>query len=362
MNIAFLGTRGIPNNYGGFEQFAQVLGKNLVKEGHFVTVYSPHYHSFKESVFEGVNIVHKYCPEKLFGPFAHFIYDWICTKDAISKNFDIVYHSGYQSASPSIYWFKKKFKGLFVTNMDGLEWKRSKWSYPVKLLTKLMEKIAVNYSDYLISDNIGIKKYYLEKFNKESEYIAYGAKNVATFSEKTLIEYDLKPKNYFLIIARLEPENNIEMILDGYVKSNSKLKFIIVGSTKTKHGKFLKKRYTNLNNIQFIGSIYKKDTLDDLRGFASAYFHGHSVGGTNPSLLEAMSCHVSIIAHKNEFNQAVLSKNTNFFKNSYDVETIINNSNFLNDHSIKVNSKIIKNEFSWEKITKQYLIFFKKIY
>ena len=170
--------------------------------------------------------------------------------------------------------------------MDGLEWKRAKWSFFVKQLTKWFEKLATKNSNYLISDNKGIQDYIKKKYNKESVMIPYGADKVNP-KKQYLVEYNVTIQDYFLLIARLEPENNIEMILDGYLSSESTTSFLVVGNTETSYGKYLKDKYIEAD-IVFLGGIFNKEHLDSLRKFAKVYFHGHSVGGTNPALLEAM--------------------------------------------------------------------------
>lgn len=366
MKIAILGTRGIPNFHGGFEQFAEYLSVGLLKLGYDVTVYNSSEHPFKENFFNGVKVKTFYCPEKKYGSFSHFIYDWLCSKDAaLNEQYDIIYHAGYQSSSPSIMKFKKKSKAVWVTNMDGLEWKRDKWSKPVKLLTKIMEKIAVKYSDFIIADNIGIQTYYRENFKLESKYIAYGANIPNDVSDKFLNDYKLDINNYYIIVARLEPENSIEIILDGFLKSNSNKTFVVIGKCFTKYGSFLKKKYIKNQNIKFIGGVYDKNKLDSLRKYSSIYFHGHTVGGTNPSLLEAMSLGCFIVHHNNSFNNSVIRSSLYSFKNSSDVANILfnkENNNIVNVNELRNNNiSIIKNEYSWEKILDNHNQFFRSI-
>lgn len=356
MKVAILGTRGIPNNYGGFEQFAEYLSVLLVKRNYQVTVYNPHYHLYKKNEYRGVQIKFIYSPEKYLGASANFVYDFLCMRDALKEDYDIILECGYHSNAPSYFLLNGKQKPILITNMDGLEWSRSKWNILTRWLIKKLEKLAVKKSHYLISDNIGIQQYYLERFGVKSNYIAYGANPVCEFSEKFLFPYSLSKDNYYILIARLEPENNIEMILNGYILSGSNLPFMVVGNCETKYGTYLKKKYLNVN-IHFIGGIYNKDVLDSLRYYSKAYFHGHSVGGTNPSLLEAMACKALVIAHSNVFNRSVLKDNAFFFSLDRDVSSIINNLE-KNDCDIDIkkinNYKLIQNEYSWSVITDRY--------
>jgi len=361
MKIAILGTRGIPNNYGGFEQCAENLSVSLVENGYDVTVYSTDSHPYQSKIFKGVNIIKKYCPENNIGSAAHFIYDFICLKDALKKEFDVIFEFGYQSVAISFLLLPIK-KSVIVTNMDGLEWKRAKWSPYVKKLTKWFEKIASKKSTFLISDNKGIQDYIKQKYNKESVMIPYGADKVNPTKE-LLTKYNVKIEEYFLLIARLEPENNIEMILDGFLISESPISFLVVGNTETSYGKYLQDKYI-LGNIVFLGSVFNKEHLDSLRKFAKVYFHGHSVGGTNPALLEAMAAQAFIFAHNNVFNRDVLEDNAFYFNNSNEVQQLLNCLKDIEKskkEKISNNSIKIDNDYSHQNITNQYIDLIEKI-
>ena len=361
MKIAILGTRGIPNNYGGFEQCAENLSVSLVENGYDVTVYSTDSHPYQSKIFKGVNIIKKYCPENNIGSAAHFIYDFICLKDALKKEFDVIFEFGYQSVAISFVLLPIK-KSVIVTNMDGLEWKRAKWSPYVKKLTKWFEKIASKKSTFLISDNKGIQDYIKQKYNKDSVMIPYGADKVNPTKE-LLTKYNVKIEEYFLLIARLEPENNIEMILDGFLISESPISFLVVGNTETSYGKYLQDKYIQ-GNIVFLGSVFNKEHLDSLRKFAKVYFHGHSVGGTNPALLEAMAAQAFIFAHNNVFNRDVLEDNAFYFNNSNEVQQLLNCLKDIEKskkEKISNNSIKIDNDYSHQNITNQYIDLIEKI-
>lgn len=364
MKIAILGTRGIPNHYGGFEQFAEIISVNLVKLGHEITVYNPHFHSYKENFFNDVKIKRAYSPEKYIGAAANFIYDYLCFRDALKSDFDIILECGYHSNAPSYYLMKKTTKPVLITNMDGIEWKRSKWNNFTRKLIEKLEKLAVDKSDYLVSDNIGIQKYYQKKYNVDSYCIAYGADLINNFNVGLLEDYKVESQKYFILIARLEPENNIETILDAFCQSQSDFPFLVIGNYNTKYGDYVKHKYKN-NKIFFCGGIYDKKRLDSLRKYALAYFHGHSVGGTNPSLLEAMASQAFIVAHENEFNQSILEGNALYFKGKNDLKTIIADlSSFsLTKRQLFIanNCIAIENRYAWDLITKEYETLFIKV-
>jgi glycosyltransferase involved in cell wall biosynthesis len=367
LRIAILGTKGIPNRYGGFEQFAEYLSKGLAVKGHEITVYSPHFHVYQQKELDGVKIRHVYCPENLLGGGAHFIYDYLCIKDALNQGFDIIYEAGYASCAHALRYFKKRSRKMpvVVTNMDGMEWKRSKWNAAVQNITKRAEALAVAYSDYLVADNLGIQKYFSAQYGKDSVYLPYGAEVVTDFKPEILEKYHVKPFSFFMIIARLEPENNIEKILQGYIESKSDLPFIVIGGLSTKHAKDLV-RYQQLNkNLRFVGGVYDIEELNTLRRYCAIYFHGHSVGGTNPSLLEAMGCGSFIAAHNNEFNRSVIGENGLFFTSPADVAHAIteqaNYSPGTRQKFLERNQQEIKEKYEWRGIIDLHEDFFHSI-
>lgn len=352
LKIGILGTRGIPNNHGGFEQLAEYLSVYLVDKGHDVYVYNTHTHPYKEKTWNGVKIVHCFDLEHKIGTAGQFVYDLNCIRNSRKQNFDVLLQLGYTSSSV---WYKLlPKKAIILTNMDGLEWKRTKYSKLVRRFLKRAEKLAAISSDFLISDSIAIKSYIKERYNRDSEFIAYGANLFINEKEHVLLEYNVEKYKYNMLIARLEPENNIETILDGVAKSDTVLPFLVIGKHETKFGEFLKNKFSNDNRIKFLGGIYNIEHLDNLRFYSNLYFHGHSVGGTNPSLLEAMASSSLIVAHDNDFNKSILGKDAFYFLNSDDVKLQLLKSKTNNSECIQANLNKIENEFSWPIINGHY--------
>ena len=361
MKIAILGTRGIPNNYGGFEQCAEHLSVGLVGKGHNVTVYSPYFHPYKEDTYQGVNIIRKQSPQHLIGNSAsNFIYDYLCFRDAVRKDFDIILELGLITSSLSIIFCNHKEK-VVATNLDGLEWKRSKWSNIVKKITKTLERYGVKYSDYLIADNIGIQEYIKDEYNRESEYIAYGSVDIKAPKMDCLLDYGIK-SDYLLSIARLEPENNLEMMFDAYIKSAISFPYIVVGNHITPYGDFLKDKYRN-KGIIFLGGIFNKEHLDNIRHYSKLYLHGHSVGGTNPALLEAMAAETLILAHDNKFNKSVIEENALYFSSSNELAKLLVDATLFNnkDTMVQCNLDKIDRVYRWSVVVDQYEDYFKRI-
>lgn len=355
MRIAIIGTRGIPNNYGGFEQLAQFLSLGLHAKGHEVYVYSSHKHIYQEKTWNGINIIHKYDPENKVGTVGQFIYDFNCILNSRKHKFDAILNLGYTSSSVWMHLFSSRSR--LITNMDGLEWKRSKYSKKVQAFLLYAEKLAVRYSDHLIADSRAIRDYLLSKYGVHSTFIAYGAPVFDQPQQQVLDKFSLRPAAYSLLIARMEPENNIEMILDGVATSSNTNPFLVVGNTANKFGIYLKDKFKTDNRIIFTGPIYDETVINNLRFFCGYYFHGHSVGGTNPSLLEAMGCGALIVAHDNEFNKSVLGEDALYFNDADSASSILNVDPLQvkeRDQRIRNNINKIRHDYSWKKIVEQY--------
>ncbi len=351
MRIGILGTRGIPNHYGGFEELAEQLSVFLAKEGHEVYVYSSHNHPYQEQMFKGVNILHKKDPEGKMGTVGQFFYDLNCVVDARKRKFDVLLQLGYTSSS--VWSFLMPSKAKLLTNMDGLEWKRAKYSNSVKVFLRRAEFWAARNSDVLIADAIGIQDYLLERFQIKASFIPYGAEIVSEF-DKGLLEKYKAEGIYDLVVARMEPENNIESILKAYQGRSERL--LMVGKTENQFAQDMQSQYAS-ENIEWLGGVYVKEQLNALRHFSRFHFHGHSVGGTNPSLLEAMGCSARIVAHNNPFNREVLQENAYFFESHHDIIEILETprDEVREASFISGNLERIRTTYNWEMVKRSYL-------
>lgn len=356
MKIAILGTRGIPNNYGGFEEFAENLALQLVEKNHDVSVYCPYSHQYKYSTYKNINLIKIKSVESL-GGFSQLIYDYKCLSDASKKNFDAVIMCGY-SSSIFYFIFKNKFK-LLITNLDGIEWKRSKWNFLIKKYLQFAEKIAVNKSHVSVADNPEIQAYYENKYKIRPNYIPYGANIFNSPDDSILHNFNLTQLSYIIVISRLEPENSIQQIIESYNNSGIKKKLVIISNYSANNfGKSIYSTYKSNSQIIFLGDIYDKTILNNLRYYSYTYIHGHTVGGTNPSLLEAMACNCKIIAHDNNYNKSILGKDALYFRNSNHLTQLLLSNNFNN---INTNNNIVKiNErYNWKRICEEYESVFK---
>jgi hypothetical protein len=354
LSIGILGTRGIPNRYGGFEECAEKLALGLVNKGHKVTVYNSAYHDFQGSEWNGIQIVHCLDPEDRIGTAGQFIYDLACINDARKRDFDIVLQLGYTSSS--VWWWRWPSKAVNLVNMDGLEWKRSKYSGKVQAFLKRAEAWAARHGDSLIADSIGIQQYLLEKYGLQSTYIPYGAALYEQPEVSVLSRYNFQPEEYHLLIARMEPENNIEQIIQGYIASGEQRLMVIVGSTSNAFGTRMKEQYGQVKGMHFLGAIYDAPIINALRYYAHLYYHGHSVGGTNPSLLEAMGCRARIVAHRNPFNGAILGNDAFFFSDVAEVTSVIQSAGPKARHKawLDANVQKIRDTYNWPSVVDAY--------
>ncbi len=362
MKIAVIGTRGIPNQYGGFEQFAEQFSVRMVERGHSVSVYCSHRHPYKLDILKGVNLLHCFDPEFLFGTFGQFIYDFNCILDSRKQDFDIILQLGYTSST--IWSWMYPGSAILATNMDGLEWKRAKYNRITRRFLRRAEKWAVKGSDYLIADSIGIQQYLSDKFNAPSVFIPYGAELFQPKADdvQVLDIYALIPEEYDLLIARFERENSIETILKAY-KSCESRKLVLIGNyTGTRFGKRMHEEYSDIATIYFAGPVFDLRKLNILRYYSSLYIHGHTVGGTNPSLLEAMACNALICANNNIFNKAILGPDAFYFESEKDLRDLIDRNPSKKDYStfIENNKQKIDTEYNWDIITEKTEALFKQ--
>jgi len=370
MKVAILGSRGIPAKYGGFETFAEGLTQNLINKGFDLTV-SCEYENPRYRIEDLNGIKLEYFPIK--PPNNYFlrkIYENVSDIFfllRLSKQYEVIIFLGIEVGMflfiPQL--LNKHVKTL--VNIDGVMWKRTKFNRFERWLLKINHIMAIRFADIVIADSKEMMRYVDDKYQDKTTYLSYGiqtpekipwnGKNLKKLTKYT--EKKLLPGNYFLVVARLEPENNILTIIEGFLKSNSKIPMVVLGNFTSKdYQKQIEDVSGSLNReLYFLGSIYDEELLNMLRQNCLAYIHGHSVGGTNPSLLEAAISKNIIIAHNNAFNREVCKENAIYFNNSNDLksqlESVDKNPEKYSKIKINVHNRV-KNEYSWEKISAGY--------
>lgn len=351
-SIAIIGTVGVPANYGGFETLAENIIEDKINS---YTVYCSSYaYKEKHKFYKNASIV--YIPFKANGV-QSIIYDAFSMFHAILSGHKKILLLGTSGAwgLKLIKFIRKDIK--VFTNVDGLEWKRDKWSPWAKKILKSFEKICAKNSDVIICDNIEIEKYILEEYKINGKFIAYGGEHaIFNSSEKSDSQKNLQHSNYYLSVCRIEPENNIHLILESFSKTNQKI--IFIGNwNNSQYGLNLKEKYRQIKNIIIKDPIYDKETLFFYRKECRAYVHGHSAGGTNPSLVEMMHFGKPIFLFDCSYNRATMQNTGFYFKDCQSLIKAINSDLYKS-----IDSKEIKNiaeqKYNWEHIRNQYSTLF----
>lgn len=376
-HVFIVGSNGIPANYGGFETFVE----NLItkKENHQIK-----YHvaclaqDAKEVEYHGARCFHVNVPN--IGSAKAVYYDLISLEKTIKyikknnlKNVT-VYVLG-TTIGFFIGFYKKRLQKLkckLYVNPDGCEWKRTKWNKIIKKYLKLSEKKMAKYADLLICDSIHMEKYMQEEYKKykpHTIFIAYGAEIESNRTEKTeeklrqwQEEKHIKPKEYYLIVGRFVPENNYETMIKEFMKSKTKKDLVII--TNVEQNKFYeelkqKTKFEQDKRIKFVGTVYDEQLLKQIRKNAYGYLHGHEVGGTNPSLLEALaSTNLNLLLEVN-FNREVAEESSFYWnKQEGNLANLLDEMENISQEQIEQYGKKAKERieeaYSWEKIIKQY--------
>ncbi|WP_432453568.1 DUF1972 domain-containing protein [Agarivorans sp. QJM3NY_29] len=342
--ICVIGTVGIPACYGGFESLVENLVDNASEKIKYSVFCSSDNYAEKIKNHNGANLI--YIPIKANGV-QSVAYDiWSLIK-CLKIRPDIVLILGV-SGCIFLPIFSKLSDSKIITNIDGLEWRREKWNKLAKKFLRISESLAVKYSSSIVTDNRAIFDYVLDEYGVESTVIAYGGDHALRNIEPVDAEHD-----YGLAICRIEPENNIEMILKAFSRTNQRLKFI--GNWEaSEYGIRLKKEYSRHENIEIINPVYDLDTLYSFRKNCSMYIHGHSAGGTNPSLVEMMHFSVPIIAYDCDFNRNTTHNYAFFFSNSHDLRNKIEKLDKNWNLSCSKLLKVARENYTWKRINEQY--------
>jgi glycosyltransferase involved in cell wall biosynthesis len=316
MRIAMVGTRGVPARYGGFETCVEEVGRRLVERGHEVVVYCrktagedrPDEHLGMQLVWLGAP--RRRTVETLAHTGLSVAHLWRHRVDAA-----LVFNAANAPWLPVV-----RSAGIPVaTHVDGLEWRRGKWGKAGRSYYRRAESLSVRWSDALIADAQGIADYYTEAFDVETALIAYGAPVLAPRSAARLSELDLTPGGYHLVVARFEPENHVDLAVEGYVASDAQLPLVVVGGAPYADEYTARVHALADGRVRFLGGVWDQDLLDDLYANARTYVHGHSVGGTNPSLLRAIGAGAAVVAFDVSFNREVLGDDGRYFRIAADV-------------------------------------------
>ena len=355
--IAIVGTNGIPAKYGGFETLVEFLAEYLADDFEITVYCSLKFQKNKLMSYKGVNLIYINLSangwQSIFFDFLSLLYSY--------KKFDKVLILG---CSGSLFQpFFRSYKHKFIMNLGGLDWQRSKWNYFTRKYLKLSESLGVKYSGQLISDNAGIKKYLAEEYGVDSCVIAYGGDQVFKVEsmQNDIARYPFLEKPYAFTVARIQPDNNIEMLCNSF-NEGSLFPLVIVGNWhNSSYGLEIKKKFQNKVNLELLDVIYDQRDLNLIRSNCFIYLHGHSAGGTNPALVEEMYLELPIFAFDNVFNRYTTQGRAKYFSDTISLQSIIKK---INVNELKQNAAdmyaIAKSEYYWSLICAQYSEVFKK--
>ncbi|QOP74070.1 beta 1-4 rhamnosyltransferase Cps2T [Pediococcus acidilactici] len=380
-NVFIVGAKGIPAKYGGYESFVEQLTKRKISDNiHYFVACRRDLSDNKSDTFMYNNATCFNVGVPNVGPARAILYD------LKALNWSIKYIKEHNVSNPIVYVlacrigpfiskYKKQLKqlgGKLYVNPDGHEWLRAKWSKPVREYWKISEKLMVKHADLLVCDSKNIEKYIKKEYKKympNTTFIAYGAdikkSNLAIDSpemEHWYKKFEIKPQNYYLIVGRFVPENNYETMIKEFMDSNTQKDLVII--TNVEKNKFFDelKEKTHFNEdarIKFVGTVYDQELLKKIRENAFAYLHGHSVGGTNPSLLEALASTRMNLLFDIGFNREVAEDSALYWtKNKGNLANLIGKVDNMDkkviDEFSERSSRRVNEEYSWFRIVGKY--------
>lgn len=380
-HVFIVGAKGIPANYGGYETFVEYLTKGKMSSNiqyHVACKVTDKENGGKRFVHNGADCFNVYVPQ--IGPAQAIYYDVAAINQAIkyakiNKIEKPIFYILACRIGPFMHSITRKIHaigGVVYVNPDGHEWLRAKWSYPVRRYWKLSERLMVKHADLLICDSKNIEKYIQSsyvKYQPKTTFIAYGADvRPSTLDDNNikivewLKKFDIEVDEYYLIVGRFVPENNYGTMIKEFMISSTKKDLVII--TNFEENKFfdrLKKetKFEKDSRIKFVGTVYDLELLKKIREQAYGYFHGHSVGGTNPSLLEALASTKLNLLYDVGFNKEVADKAAFYWsKQNNSLSNLINECDGLDsamrEHYDYLSTERVKSEYSWKKIVCDY--------
>ncbi|WP_342372822.1 DUF1972 domain-containing protein [Propioniciclava soli] len=351
MHIGLIGTRGVPARYGGFETAIEEVGSRLADAGHRVTVFCRHGDPAQRE-HKGMELVH--LPAVRRRSLETLSHTALSLLHPVMGSLDcaIVFNAANAPLLPLI----RARRIPVATHVDGLEWRRAKWGPTGRRYYQRAEALAVRWSDALIADAQGIADYYRIEFGADTRLIAYGAPILAEPGADRLATLGLEPGEYHLVVARFERENHVLEIVRGYAASSARRPLVVVGSAPYSDD------YTNAvhaaadDRVQFLGGVWDQIQLDQLYGNALTYLHGHSVGGTNPSLLRAGGAGAPVIAFDVPFNREVVDGDGEFFAGSEAVARLVEQAEADVDATVARGHRLRERigRYDWDVVADEY--------
>jgi glycosyltransferase involved in cell wall biosynthesis len=355
LRVLILGTRGIPAAHGGFETFVERLALFLVDRGWCVTVYCQKdvtrvSQRFTSDNWRGIERVLVQVAQS--GSRATIVFDWHSVRHAATQD-GVCLMLGYNTAA---------FLGLLrlrnqkiLTNMDGIEWRRPKWSWPVRAWFFVNEWLAAWLSHRLVADHPAIADHLATRRGRHAiTMIPYGGDQVDATPTAPVEALGLVPRRYLLSVARIEPDNNVLPIVRAFSRKTRGANLVVVGPLEERNPYHCEVRFAASAEVRFLGPMYDRQMVQALH--AGAYCHGHSVGGTNPSLVESLWCGSAVLAHRNPFNLWTAGPEQFFFADENECETMI--ERILTDETAVARARqaarLRAREFDWTSVLRRY--------
>jgi glycosyltransferase involved in cell wall biosynthesis len=358
LKISIIGSRGYPYVYSGYETLVKNIGERMVTGGVQVTVYC---HSYlfdqKPKQLNGIHL--KYIPTIKSKSLSQPIHSFLAFWHAAFSNADLVLVLNVSNGPFGI--ITRLFKKPTLINVDGLEWMRPKWKGFGAIYFKWAAKMAVRFMDLIVTDAVAMQTIYKNEFNTDSVVITYGADSNKGASEALLNKRQLQTQDYYLIVGRMIPDNNSDIIIEGFINSSSTKKLVIVGDVPYQDAYATKIKSYKDDRLVFTGYITNSDELASLYKYCYAYMHGHEFGGTNPTLLKAMANGCAIGAIDTVFSREVLQNDSfgTYFKK--DIHSLMHWFQWAESNPIKlmelraVVSKGLNEKYDWDLVTDLYL-------
>lgn len=352
--VAIIGAVGVPANYGGFETLAENLVVQHAVRGadaELVVYCSSKAYSERPSRYHSATL--EYVPLNANG-IQSVLYDVVSMLSAVRAGADCLLLLGVSGAVglPLI----RAFSGVrVVTNIDGIEWRRAKWNRLARHFLRLSEKLAVRYSNVVISDNQAIADYVRIEYGVDSRVIAYGGDHAVSV-DSAPVEGLRLPDTYALSVGRIEPENNVHLILEAFARVPERCLVFVGNWRASEYGRQLRDSFRNKDNIRLLDPIYDDGKLKSLRSSAWLYLHGHSAGGTNPSLVEIMHFGVPVVAFDCVYNRCTTGDAAFYFSNVNQLVGVIRSA-MRGDHMLEnghAMRRIAVEKYTWAKIADQY--------
>lgn len=352
--IAVIGTAGIPARYGGFETLAHNLIAELNNRFELHVYCSAQNYAKDEQVSEFNGAKLHYLPLSANGA-QSIIYDIVSIFHALFYA-DTLLILGVPGCTilPLVRLFTRK---KIIVNIDGLEWKRDKWNAAAKAFLRFSEFMAVKFANTVVADNKAIQEHVRDSYGASAKLIAYGADHAKNerLSRVELTKYPFLRHSYAFKVCRIEPENNIHIVLKAFSELPSKHLVIVGNWEASEYGREMRDAYGSFPHIHLLDPIYDQVVLDRLRSNCYVYLHGHSAGGTNPSLVEAMSLGLPIIAFGVNYNRYTTENQALYFSNSDEIKKLIVSTPFLKYVEVgDAMQRIARTRYTWKVVAHQY--------